>query len=177
MSKIYRSIEDVYEDKIGVFIDNTCTGIRRFFKGIKNIFAYMGIIYRDNDWDYDFFIELVEFKLKRMRNYFMHGDIITRESYNEIVEGIDRTLKCIENYRNSSDEAIPCPINIRHDLVPCKDSSNYEFVTVNVDTGKPLTDEEEKIYTKYIKDCFNYEKEQWKSIWETIKEEGEKWWD
>jgi len=48
--------------------------INKFFKKIKKLFDYIPIIWNDEDWDYFYFLNLMEFKMNRMEDYFRnHG--------------------------------------------------------------------------------------------------------
>lgn len=48
--------------------------LRSFKIGIKNIFVWMPIIYRDRNWDYSFLLIMLEHKLKLMEKTFENGD-------------------------------------------------------------------------------------------------------
>lgn len=48
-------------------------------KDWEKTFSYHPILKDDFDWDYCFLIDLIEFKLKRMRQYFWTHDIIMNE--------------------------------------------------------------------------------------------------
>lgn len=45
----------------------------------EKVFSYYPVLKDDFDWDYGFFIDLIEFKLKRMRQYFWTHDIVVNE--------------------------------------------------------------------------------------------------
>ena len=44
--------------------------IKRFIENLVRIFQYLPLIWRDRDWDEQFLLTLLEFKLRRMSNYF-----------------------------------------------------------------------------------------------------------
>lgn len=48
-------------------------------KDWEKTFSYHPVLKDDFDWDYCFLIDLIEFKLKRMRQYFWTHDIIMNE--------------------------------------------------------------------------------------------------
>ena len=48
-------------------------------KDWEKTFSYHSVLKDDFDWDYCFLIDLIEFKLKRMRQYFWTHDIIMNE--------------------------------------------------------------------------------------------------
>jgi hypothetical protein len=45
---------------------------RRVVYGVRNLFAYLPIIWHDRDWDYSCMLDLWEFKFKRMAHLFEH---------------------------------------------------------------------------------------------------------
>ena len=50
-------------------------------KGWERTFSYYDILKDDFDWDYDFLLDLIEFKLKRMSNYFHTHRIVENEDW------------------------------------------------------------------------------------------------
>lgn len=50
-------------------------------EGWRKTFAYHDVLKKDEDWDQGFFFDLIEFKLKRMRDYFWTHNIVVNEKY------------------------------------------------------------------------------------------------
>lgn len=59
---------------------NQCKSLKEL-KGWKKTFSYHDILKDDEDWDYDFLLDLIEFKLKRMSNYFHTHQIVENEDW------------------------------------------------------------------------------------------------
>jgi len=57
---------------------NQCKSLKDI-KGWERTFSYYDILKDDQDWDYGFFLDLIEFKLKRMREYFWNHNIVENE--------------------------------------------------------------------------------------------------
>ena len=57
---------------------NQCKSLKDI-KGWEKTFSYYDILKDDHDWDYGFFLDLIEFKLKRMREYFWTHNIVENE--------------------------------------------------------------------------------------------------
>ena len=57
---------------------NACKSLEEI-KGWEKTFEYYPILCKDYDWDYGFFIDLIEFKLKRMAQYFHTHNIVVDE--------------------------------------------------------------------------------------------------
>lgn len=59
---------------------NQCKSLKEL-KGWEKTFSFYPILKDDQDWDYGFFIDLIEFKLKRMSQYFHTHDIVVNEDW------------------------------------------------------------------------------------------------
>ena len=57
---------------------NKCKSLKEL-KEWERVFSYHPVLKDDQDWDYDFFLDLIEFKLKKMREYFWSHDIVENE--------------------------------------------------------------------------------------------------
>ena len=63
---------------------NQCKSLEEL-KGWERTFSYHPVLKDDQDWDYDFFLSLIEFKLKRMRDYFWtHNIVVDEKQYGDI---------------------------------------------------------------------------------------------
>lgn len=73
--------------------------IRRLYMGIKNIIRWIPIIYRDQQFDYGFLLEILHFKLKLMEDFFDSDNTYTedaKKTANQIKvsrEALERLLK------------------------------------------------------------------------------------
>ena len=61
-------------------IINQCKSLKEL-KGWKRTFLFHPVLKDDQDWDYDFFLDLIEFKLRNMRDYFWSHRIVKNEKY------------------------------------------------------------------------------------------------
>lgn len=59
---------------------NKCKTLKEL-KGWQRTFSYHDVLKSDQDWDHDFFFSLIEFKLKRMSNYFHTHHIVENEDW------------------------------------------------------------------------------------------------
>ena len=57
---------------------NQCKNLEEL-KGWEKTFSYHDVLKDDFDWDYLFVFDLLEFKLKRMREYFWNHNIVVDE--------------------------------------------------------------------------------------------------
>ena len=161
--------------------------VRNFFASTARIFSYFPVIWKDRDWDYDFLLDLLEFKLKRIKKYFLESknwktfpetlelprEIPHTDHYStrDIIIDLNRVLKHIENYRGEEYLAEPLPFEI--DWVP----TNKGIVVINKGTGKPLSQKEEELYSNFvIADHLEREKE-YNAIFTDLAKYSSYWWD
>lgn len=71
---------------------NQCKSLKEL-EGWERTFSYHPVLKEDQDWDYDFFLSLIEFKLKRMREYFWTHNIVENEKrYGDICDRLINIL-------------------------------------------------------------------------------------
>ena len=86
MNKIKSKFARKYKNPIKVkkqrLIDriNQCKTLSEL-EGWERTFSYPPVLKEDQDWDYDFFFDLIEFKLKRMSQYFHTHHIVENEDW------------------------------------------------------------------------------------------------
>ena len=71
--------------------------INRFKRGIHNIIKWFPVIWKDRDWEWEYLMEIIKFKLKNMEYLFRnHGISIGSEhradEMKEVIELIDKIL-------------------------------------------------------------------------------------
>jgi uncharacterized UPF0160 family protein len=54
--------------------------MKSFIQGIKNIIKWFHIIWEDRDFDYGYLLDILEFKLKSMEQFFNSNDTWTKNS-------------------------------------------------------------------------------------------------
>ena len=59
---------------------NQCKSLKEL-KSLEKTFSYHSILKDDEDWDYDFLLSLIRFKLKRMSQYFHNHRIVENEDW------------------------------------------------------------------------------------------------
>ena len=71
--------------------------IRNFQVGLKNLFAWFPIVWKDRDWDKHYIMEMLIFKLKRNRQYMIdHGHLVNDKQIASMTECID-LLEMVHN--------------------------------------------------------------------------------
>lgn len=154
--------------------------VKKFIGKIAKICAYIPVLWNDEDWDYSYLLDLIKFKLNRMKNTIYKNNFIARYEIRDICIGINQTIDHINNYQNDSkaykniNGDLPFKVGFKHKQL---ENGCYNLITWNEDADRQLNKQEEEIYDKYIKDCYDFEQKEWEAIFDTIKKEGQKWWD
>lgn len=154
--------------------------VKRFIGKIAKICAYIPILWNDEDWDYSYLLDLIKFKLNRIKNTIYKNNIIAPYEIRNICIGINQTIDHINNYQNDVcaykeiNGELPFKVGFKHNKL---ENGCYNLITWNEDADRQLNEQEEETYSKYIKDCYAFEQKEWDAIFDTIKKEGQKWWD
>jgi hypothetical protein len=154
--------------------------VKKIIGKIAKICAYIPVLWNDEDWDYSYLLDLIKFKLNRMKNTIYKNNFIARYEIRDICIGINQTIDHINNYQNDSkaykdiNGDLPFKVGFKHKQL---ENGCYNLITWNEDEDRQLNKQEEEIYDKYIKDCYDFEQKEWEAIFDTIKKEGQKWWD
>ena len=68
--------------------------------GIKNIWKWFPVIWKDRDWDYYYIYQVLKFKLEKQANYLIkHG---SHENANRDAELMMTCVRLIDNLQNES---------------------------------------------------------------------------
>lgn len=54
--------------------------MRNFIQGVKNLWRWRGIIWRDRDYDYTFLLLIMRFKIEKMSEFFDSDQTITESA-------------------------------------------------------------------------------------------------
>lgn len=62
--------------------------IKKYYEKFRRIFVYIPVLWKDNEWDYGYLLELEQFKLKQMCRWYENNDygvsITGKDVYNEM---------------------------------------------------------------------------------------------
>lgn len=161
LNKITSLIKDKNIFK-NIYYDILCllNNIKYFFYdiryGIQNIIYYLPVIWKDRDWDNEYILDLLKYKLKKneknLRKYSIAVD------NDKTADEIKNVVDLIEIYPNITLEADP-------------DFKYQEYI-------ENIEDEEEKDYwiRRYYTSIYNMEDECYKMIFELLGRNSQKWW-
>lgn len=137
------------------------------YRRVKKIIEYIPLLWKDEDWDYCYLIDMLDYKLKRMAKCIDDNDIIADK---EIVIGdINIVRKHIEEFNNPKEHEC----RIRGDLIKTGDVVDDIIFAVNkcrscIRRGK--------CSEEYI-ELDALEHKSWENIWDTLKDKGRSFWD
>lgn len=154
--------------------------IKRFLNKIIKICKYLLILWKDEDWDYEYILALLKYKLERTRDCISRNQIISNNERRAICIQINQALDHLNNYRNADeiydDLRSPLPFEIDHVTMPAENDC-WKMVMINKEANRRLTSEEDEIYGTYLLNKHKFEQEEWEAVWDTIKEHGQGWWE
>ena len=154
--------------------------IKRFFNKIIKIVTFIPILWRDEDWDYNYMLQLLQAKLIFMRRYFMNSNIVTKETTKKILSGIDKTLESIKKFTENDSFGVyevKSPFEITHEFRKCENGPASEFISINKDENREFTEEDEELFKEYLLKITDEENTNWNAIFNTIRDEARGWWD
>jgi|694.fasta_scaffold00850_14 hypothetical protein len=151
---------------------NLLHSIKLFFIGLKNVYEYFPIIYKDRDWDFSFYEKLMLFKLKRMykclnkKRWPCDCDF----EKNHSLKALRICIKILERRKN----------DFYFDLI--KDLVDQDMAFIEVGNGYRLSPDYQissnmEKYNRVKNDSWAIEKRDYKLYHKLILEYSEYWWD
>jgi hypothetical protein len=170
----------------GVNFNNITYPFRRFFRKIKNVFRWLPTIWKDEDFDDHFIVEILIKKLEHTRDFFLSDRTHiakAEEVAEEIQEAIDRLHMTRDSWEFYEQPA--------HDIIEEKwGKSEFKWIPTNDGTGSMYMEiERENVKTPEDKEkCSDefrailksarkeYEKDK-KQAYKFIAKHIDGWWD
>ena len=126
------------------------SGMRGLFRFVKRLFAYLPILWSDEDWDYMYLMRLIQFKITRMREHMQkHG-------HHTQVKKMFRRMQIVETLI---------------DRIEHEDYGRPEYFEW-VKRGE-LQEEFHKVLERVVYS----ENNDWNMVFDIIRRYGRKWWD
>jgi len=123
--------------------------VKDFFRRVKRILEYIPVLWDNWDCDYDYILDLLQYKLKRTEKCLRE-----RDRYFGVEEDcvkIQQVIDSIEKFKNP------------------ETFKNITFEQITAMTQQELRDKNQEEYDEEMKS--------WDDIWNTIKAEGRRWCD
>lgn len=135
--------------------------LRRFIYKIIQVCQWLSVIWNDEDWDFEYLLVLIQYKLKRMKACLWNNRIIEHKELRDTIIDINKCVSAIEEYRDSHE--------IYEEL--------YEKCPINISMDKTLTDAENHAYCEWVRNVHEFEQKKWEEIWNRLKDNAQKFWD
>jgi len=170
----------------GVNFNNITYPFRRFFRKVKNVFRWLPTIWKDEDYDDHFIVEILIKKLEHTRDFFL-SDKTHIANAEEVAEEIQEAIDRLHMTRDSW-EFYESPA---HDIIEEKwGKTTFEFIPVEDRPGmnemvskteKVVTPEDKEQYSEDLRAAMKtarkeYEKDK-KQAYKFIAKHIDGWWD
>jgi hypothetical protein len=157
--------------------------LKRFIYRINKLCDFIKLGWNDYDWDYQFMLDILEYKFKKMENQFKyHGVAEDSNKSEQICRVLHKSLSKYQNdnYINKYKEKY-LPFDVTFKITRNEDDSVIKLVTIRSDTLEELTEDETVLYHKVFRRGYKYEKrmkKKYKKIFfKTMYKHLEKLWD
>jgi hypothetical protein len=183
--KIYKNINTIKNTQIIIFINRVLWPFKNFFCNIKRLFIWLPVIWKDREFDYQFLLNIMIFKLKQMEKYHMRSEILMSDDKKRILSGLRTSINLLEKtyddtyameYLNEIERRFG-----KENLIfeACKDIPNAHELVYKFD--KPYTDDElidiDKIKSElFIRSKVKQEKAE-RITFSFISHRIREWWD
>lgn len=129
--------------------------IKRFLRKIGKIIGWLPILWKDEDWDYEYILDILRHKVDTMGVYIRDSGIALND-INTYYETRD-FIQAIDNYINSNDL--------------------FENIYGEYYQNLPERMTFKSFKKDYYAHMIEFEQECWETIWDIIKKNGLKWWN
>ena len=137
--------------------------LRKTGRFITRVIRWLPVLWKQEEWDFGYTYNILEFKLKELRNNIAQDTWHDNECVQEELQQIDSVLDHLDKYRNWPKYIeIPEPPKDFKRFTPTEDGcSRLNF-----------TEQEHKAYDKARK----FEEEHYNAFWNEMKENSDNWW-
>ena len=156
--------------------------LKHFIHKVIQVCQWLPVIWNDEDYDFEYLLILMQYKLKRMKASMGNNRIIEHQELKNIIIEINKCISVIDEYKNAreiyEEYYEKCPVSIGYRSEPSKQTNGCTtMVSINLSTGKKLTEKENQLYCKWVRNFYNFEQKKWEEIWDRLKENVQKFWD
>jgi hypothetical protein len=163
--------------------------IKDFFRRIFRILAWLPVIWNDRDWDYNYLLTIISFKLKRLGDTIDKNAIIL--AHRSVAIDIMLVRKLIHDFQEKDftekeqkahDEKYGERQMIIEPTDPEDPNSMYALVNDGrCYPGKDYTEEQIEQIDEEQHAIYSLSRERqqrtWNKIWDFIAKRGQRWWD
>lgn len=142
---------------------------------IKTIFQWSKVLWNNFDWDHGYLLEIIEYKLSRMKKYFEHGEITTPETYANMLEQINIALDACRQLTSRDFESKL--LDPYYEKYPPHIDEWLDEQGRKVHGMLPVKGQERKDFTTMIKEINKQEEEYKHQLFDTMRDYSDYWWD
>jgi len=171
---------------VEVNFNNITYSVRRFFRKIKNVYRWIPTIWRDDDYDDHFIVEILIKKLEHTRDFFLSDRTHiarAKEVAEEIQEAIDRLHMTRDSWEFYEEPAID-------DIDKKWGKTTFEFIPLEGSPGlnemiskteKAVTPEDKEQYSEDFRVAMKTARKEYikdkKEAYKFIAKHIDGWWD
>lgn len=136
---------------------------RRMYRRVAHIASFLPLLWKDNDFDHAYLVDLVIFKLSRMADHFERHH--NHSDWKRQVRDIRIAIGHLERHKNPEKYGPRSP-----------DEPFNAYWTANKETGLSQF-KSTKALQRWGKRYDIIERENWDAAWELIRRKARGWWD
>lgn len=145
---------------------------RKISKSVKNLIVWFPIIWKDRNWDEDYLLEIIGFKLKQMSKFHKkHGFSVEADSVAEELKKLSKLVEKITNDDYNSERMEELVNKVEFSFSEKDSNGMYTLKS----TG--LTNEESKEMLNLEHELYKLKRKDLDRVFDTMKERIEYWWD
>jgi len=149
--------------------------IKQIPGNIKAVLQWSKILWNNFDWDDGYLLDVIEYKLTRMKKYFESADFIVQEEYDKITAQIDIALNACHQL-TSRDFEIEI-LNTHYDKYPFYLDEWFDDKGVIHSGMLPMEGEERESWMAMHKILEEKELEYNHQLFDTMRDYHDWWWD
>ena len=148
-------------------------------QGIKNLFKWFKVIWNDREWDYGYFYDLLEVKLKSMQKFY-NSDKAWSATAKKDAKNIEYALYLLNRLQDEEgihneafyDFDITYPdFKLKATFEPCEDNPKYHKVIFND------TEEQKRLRWECYEKQYELEQQRHNEFWNFMRDHIQDWWD
>jgi hypothetical protein len=147
--------------------------MKRLINRIKNILRWLPVIWKDRDFDFEFLLDILSFKLLNMYKFFSNDKLTVCADSAEIEGEIKEVLDAITRYRNNDycKEWYNLLYQKHGDICGATNPFRLHFPQSN-DNDKAV-----KIWRMLNKRSDDLQQQDFEFVFDTLKNKLQNWWD
>lgn len=148
---------------------------KRFVRNIRRIIEYLPIIWRDRDFDYQYLLDLMQYKLERMFKFFKSNHAMSEDAklladdMLSVIEALDRLAK--QDY--CCDERAEIDRRFGETIFRNGDGFTWELCKDNPELNQIA----HELFLGIRYEALRQEKDDFEFVFNTLRDKLQEWWD